>query len=181
MMSQRTIPFLQPALIILLCIAFAVTYGIIHDQITARVCVEYFTIGHPPVFGTKVPTLLGLGWGIIATWWVGALLGVPLAMVARIGSRPKRSAASLVRPLLWLMAVAAVTALVAGIAGYFLARAGAVFLIGPIATQLPPERHVPFLADLWAHSASYLAALVGGIVVIIHVWRSRCRAVATSG
>jgi hypothetical protein len=114
-MTKRDAPFLQPVLIVLLCVAAAVTYGIVHDQITARVCVEYFTIGHPPMIGTEDPTLLGLGWGIIATWWVGALLGVPLAIVARAGSRPKRSAASLVRPLLWLMAVAAATALLAGI------------------------------------------------------------------
>ena len=175
-MPTRDLPFVQPLLIVLLCVVAAVTYGIIHDQITARVCVEYFTIGHPPVFGTEDPTLLGLGWGIIATWWVGALLGVPLAIVARAGSWPKRSAASLVRPLVWLMVVAAGTALVAGIHGYWLARVDAVRLIGPIATELPPERHVPFIADLWAHSASYLVALVGGIVVMVQVWRSRLRA-----
>jgi len=29
--------------IVLLCVAAAVVYGIVHDQITARVCVEYFT------------------------------------------------------------------------------------------------------------------------------------------
>ncbi|MEX0794660.1 MAG: hypothetical protein WD045_16100 [Pirellulaceae bacterium] len=76
---------MQFLLIIALSIASAVIYGILHDQITARVCVEYFTIGHPPVFNTEAPTLLGLGWGIIATWWVGLILGVGLAMVARIG------------------------------------------------------------------------------------------------
>jgi hypothetical protein len=66
--------------IILLCIVAAVIYGVVHDQITARICVEYFTIGHPPVFGTDDPTLLGLGWGVIATWWVGLILGFPLAL-----------------------------------------------------------------------------------------------------
>ena len=81
--------------IVLMCVLAAVGYGIVHDQVTARVCVEYFTIGHPPVFGTDDPTLLGIGWGIIATWWVGVLLGIPLAMVARLGSRPKRSVGSL--------------------------------------------------------------------------------------
>jgi len=35
------------------CILAAVFYGILHDQITARICVEYFTIGHPIVFGTE--------------------------------------------------------------------------------------------------------------------------------
>jgi hypothetical protein len=54
--------------IILLCIVAAIVYGILHDQVTARVCVEYFTIGHPPIFHTDDPTLLALGWGVIATW-----------------------------------------------------------------------------------------------------------------
>ena len=48
-----------------------------------------FTIGHPPVFATDDPTLLGLGWGVIASWWVGLLLGIPLALVARAGGRSK--------------------------------------------------------------------------------------------
>jgi len=85
--------------IVLMCVAAAVVYGIAHDQVTARVCVEYFTIGHPPIFGTDDPTLLAFGWGTLATWWVGLGLGVALAFVARAGSRPKRSAASLVRPV----------------------------------------------------------------------------------
>src|SRR5438046_4370100 len=93
--------------IVLMCIVTAVAYGIAHDQVTARVCVEYFTVGHPPIFRTEDPTLLGLGWGVIATWWVGVLLGVPLAIFARAGTRPKRSARSLVRPLAWLLVVKA--------------------------------------------------------------------------
>ena len=66
---------MQSILVILLCIGSAICYGIVHDQITARICVEYFIIGHPPVFGTDSPTLLGLGWGVIASWWVGLILG----------------------------------------------------------------------------------------------------------
>ncbi len=53
--------------IIILCLGAAVGYGIAHDQVTARVCVEYFTVGHPPVFQTDSPMLLGLGWGVLAT------------------------------------------------------------------------------------------------------------------
>jgi hypothetical protein len=69
----------------------------------------------------------------------------------------------------------AACALAAGLLGWLLASTGAVFLVGPIADELPPDRHVPFLADLWAHSASYLVGLVGGVVVIVQVWRSRAR------
>ncbi len=158
-----------------LCILAAILYGIAHDQITARVCVEYFTVGHPPVFPTDDPPLLAFGWGVIATWWVGLLLGVPLAIAARTGSRPKRSAGSLIRPVAWLLAVMAVCAAFAGVAGWLLARSGAVVLVGPIGRQLPAEQHAPFLADAWAHSASYLAGIVGGVVVIVQVWQARSK------
>src|SRR5262245_56111915 len=113
--------------IVLLSILAAVVYGILHDQVTARVCVEYFPIGHAPIFGTDDPTLLGLGWGVIATWWMGLLLGVPLAVAARAGSRPKRSVGSLLRPIVILLAVMAVCALIAGVVGWLLARTGVVF------------------------------------------------------
>lgn len=154
-------------------VAAAIAYGIAHDQITVRICLEYFTIGHPKVFPTENPTMLAIGWGIIATWWVGVLLGVPLAIVARAGSRPKRTAGSLVRPVAWLLTVMAFFATIAGIAGWFFASSGMVVLVGPIARELPEDRHVPFLIDLWAHNASYFMGLVGGIVVLIRVWRSR--------
>jgi len=156
--------------IVALCVLFAVGYGVIHDQITARVCVEYFTIGHAPIFGTDDPTLLGLGWGVLATWWVGVMLGVPLALVARAGSWPKRSAASLLRPLLILVIASAAFAMVAGIAGWLLARNGVVTLPEPLAGRVPPEKHVAFLADAFAHSASYLAGFLGGGIVMLRVW-----------
>src|SRR5207302_6503042 len=68
---------------------------------------------------------------------------------------------------------AGVSALVAGVLGWLLARSGAVYLVGPIARKLAADRHVPFLADLGAHAASYLVGLAAGIVVMARVWRSR--------
>ena len=78
--------------IVVLCIVAAIVYGILHDQVTARVCVEYFTIGHPPIFHTDDPTLLAFGWGVIATWWMGAILAVPavLGVQARIMAEVRR-------------------------------------------------------------------------------------------
>ncbi|MBN1395803.1 MAG: hypothetical protein JW959_12345, partial [Pirellulales bacterium] len=72
---------MEPLKILLLCVDAAIVYGVLHDQVTARVCVEYFTVGHPPVFATDSPTLLAFGRGFIATWWVGLILGV-LAIAA---------------------------------------------------------------------------------------------------
>ncbi|MBI5760206.1 MAG: hypothetical protein HZA46_16945 [Planctomycetales bacterium] len=155
--------------IVLLSVVAAVMYGIVHDQITARVCVEYFTIFHPPVFATDDPTLLGIGWGIIATWWVGFILGVPLALCARLGSQPRRDIGSLVRPIGKLLAIMATCALAAGLTGWLLAESGAIRLLGRMAIAVPPERHARFLADLWAHNASYAVGFFGGIVLCFRV------------
>lgn len=174
---------MQSLKIIVLCIFSAIIYGIAHDQITARICVEYFTIGHPPIFNTTSPTLLGLGWGIIATWWVGLLLGIPLALIAQVGEMPKLSAANLMRPIIILILCSALAALLAGIVGFLLARAGVVWLLEPMASKVPVNRHVAFLTDLWAHSASYLTGFLGGLGLLYWTWRQRyaamCRKQAT--
>src|SRR5215813_13827075 len=102
-----------------LAILAGIVYGIAHDQVTARICVEYFTVFHPPVFSTQSPTLLAFGWGIIATWWVGAFLGVFLAISCRVGSSPKIDAVQLIRPIAYLLLAMASCALIAGIVGYF--------------------------------------------------------------
>jgi hypothetical protein len=159
--------------IVFLCILAAVSYGMIHDQITARICLEYFTVAHPPVFNTESPTLLGLGWGIIATWWVGLFLGVPLAFVARAGQRKKLTACQLVRPISWLLITMAALAFAAGWVGYILAMRGTVQIPDDFAGAIPPGHHVRFMADWWAHSASYLVGFVGGVVLIVCAWRRR--------
>ena len=168
-------PLLRFAEIILLCVLAAVGYGIIHDQITARICVEYFTIGHPPVFETEDPTLLGLGWGVIATWWVGLILGVPLAISSRCGSWPQLRAKQLAKPLALMLGIVGGLALVAGIIGNIAARRQWVWLIEPMASQVPADRHVAFLTDLWAHLASYIGGFLGGVVLCVYVIFRRAR------
>jgi hypothetical protein len=161
--------------IIALCVGAAVVHGIAHDLVTAHVCVEYFTLGHPPVFATGSPVLLALGWGVLATWWVGLLLGGLLAFAALRGPQPRRTARSLVRPVGVLLAAMAAVAAMAGVLGFLLASKGLVVLVEPLASRVPPPRHAAFLADLWAHSASYLAGCIGGLVLTARVWRARQR------
>jgi hypothetical protein len=159
--------------IVLIAVAAAALYGVIHDQITARICVEYFTIGHPPVFKTSSPTLLGLGWGVYATWWVGAILGGMLAVAARAGRDPKRMTRTMIKPVAILIAVMAVGATVAAVVGHALATRGVVVLHEQMASQVPADRHVAFITALWAHSASYTIAFVGGTLMVLMVWVSR--------
>jgi hypothetical protein len=159
--------------IVVAAIAAAILYGIVHDQITARICVEYFTVFHPPVFETQSPTLLGLGWGIIATWWVGAFLGVLLAISARAGSRPKLRAVALLATVGKLLLVMAACAVLSGLTGFLLARHGLIAPPAWVAANLAPPAYARFMADWWAHNASYAGGFIGGIVVCVMTYRKR--------
>src|SRR5262245_11175533 len=123
----------------------AISYGVAHDQVTARVCLEYFTIGHPPLIPTESPTLLAFGWGIVATWWVGLPLGIVLAGAARVGKQPKLTARQLCRPVITLLACMAVCAAASGVVGYVLARSGVITLDGPLGAVVPLNSHARFL------------------------------------
>jgi hypothetical protein len=164
---------LKAILIILLCVVAAVLYGILHDQITARICVEYFTIGHPDLFGTDSPTLLGIGWGIVATWWVGLLLGTLLAFAARFGNRPKIEPRGLVSPVGKLLLIMAACALLAGVVGCLAARLHWIYLDEDLAAAVPASQHTSFLIALWMHSASYLVGFMGGLTLVVRTWQNR--------
>jgi hypothetical protein len=133
----------------------AMIYGVLHDQITAHLCVEYFTIAHPPVFPTNEPFPLALGWGILATWWVGLSLGLGLAAAARLGAAPKLGLSELRRPILMLMISSAIAACLAGVSGATLMAYGISPVPGGWGPVIPPDKHVAFSAVAWAHTASY--------------------------
>ncbi len=171
----------MPALkIVLLCMASAIVYGICHDQVTARVCVEYFTVGHAPIFPTESPTLLAFGWGTLATWWVGLILGVLVALAARAGSWPKLDAAHLIRPIACLLIVVAVASVLAGITGYELAEGSGLVLPEPLGTRVPKGHHHGFFADTLAHLAAYVVGILGGAIVCVQALVRRRRVARTA-
>ena len=79
----------------------------------------------------------------------------------------------MLQPMAIVFACSALFALLAGLVGYFAASMECVWLVGPMAENIPQEVHVAFLVDLWAHSASYFGGSAGGIILMIWVWRSR--------
>lgn len=162
--------------IIALCIAAAILFGLVHDQATARISIEYFTIGHPRLFASDSPTLHALAWGVIATWWVGLILGVLLAIASRAGGRPPLTWRDLARDVAVLLAVMLVLAAIVGVGAHLvitrLARQP-FYLAGPMFDRFPRERHGLF-AVAWAmHASSYTTGFVGGLVLAIRAWRRR--------
>lgn len=160
--------------IAVVCLIAAVLYGIVHDQFTARICVEYFTIFHSPLFHTQSPTLLGIGWGIVATWWVGVFFAVLMILAARAGRRLPLPAVEVVPSIAFLLACMAGIAALSGVTGYVLARNGALDTDW-LPFSFSPGTRYRFMADWWAHTASYATAFVGGVVLCIVTYRRRLR------
>jgi hypothetical protein len=142
-----------------------ISYGIAHDQVTARVSIEYFTIGHPPLINTENPTLIAFAWGFVATWWVALPAGVIVALMARVGTWHKITWTDLRRPALIYIAATATVCVIAGIIGCIAASRGWVWLLEPMASAVPSERHTRFLANLWAHTAAYVMGVVGTLAL----------------
>ena len=160
----------------LVTILLAIVYGISHDMVTAHVCVEYFTIGHAGLFGTEQPVLLAIGWGAVATWWVGLILGVAIAASAQLGNANRLALGDLLRPAVVLLLSVGVTSLAFGVVGYALARADVVALSGVVARDVPPQSLDRFMADAWAHTAAYGAGAFGSLVLCGWIIARRVRA-----
>lgn len=153
--------------IILASVVAAILYGEIHDQITAHVCAEYFTIGHPRIIASEDPTMLALVWGVVATWWAGVIIGIPVAVAARVGPWPKFGVKKLVPGIAILLVVMGICATGAGLfaarqTGDILTREAPEF-----AAAIAPERHHLFMADWAAHTTSYAVGFFGGIAVAV--------------
>lgn len=161
--------FAESAKIILLAVGAAILYGIVHDQITIRVCPEYFTVAHPHILNTGSLTLIALGWGVVATWWGGLAAGILLAIAARAGSPEKFTWRRLARPALILLLVMAMCATLAGFIGHWLSSTGQIPSVQAWGLMLPVEKQPAFMADLFAHSISYLVGGVGSVTIALAI------------
>lgn len=165
----------QTAKIILLCMATAIIYGIVHNQVTVRISLEYFTIGHRALISSTSPTLMGIAWGVHPNWWVGLGMGVLLAITGRAGKWPKRNARSFVKPLLLLFLISGIASATAGILGYRLANSGTLGLYEPLASSVPASGHAAYISALWMHTASYTVGTMGGLIISLLVFTGRIR------
>ncbi|HVZ92924.1 MAG TPA: hypothetical protein VG797_00285 [Phycisphaerales bacterium] len=151
--------------IVLLSVGAAVLYGILHDQVTIRICPEYFTVFHPHVADVQSLTVLAIIWGVIATWWVGLPLGIVLGLCARTGRWPRLSARELIKPTAVLLVLMGVAAALGGVTGWILAVSGTLRAWPWLADNLAESRHAGFFADLLAHNVSYFGGAIGGLVL----------------
>jgi hypothetical protein len=64
----------------------------------------------------------------------------------------------------------AVAALAGGLAGYHLTAGGTVGMLGEFASAVPAASHPRFMADVYAHLASFAVGLLGTLAI---AWRAR--------
>jgi hypothetical protein len=161
--------------VFLSCILAAIGYGIIHDEITAHLCVEYFSVAHPPLFPTSSPFLLAICWGIAATIGLGAIFGGLFALVAGGGELPPLPLERVWHKLFALLLFMAVCAFASGVMGYLLARHAVITLPADLRNIIPLSHHDRFVGVWFAHLASYAVGLTGSAWLIFQVWRERGR------
>jgi hypothetical protein len=161
------------AAIILLSVFSAVLFGILHNQITVRICEEFYTVAHRPIPGFDSPSLIALASGVLATWWMGILIGFLLACTARLGSWPQLSVTRVAYRLgIFFITLITLTAL-SGLIGYQLATRQIIALGTTFADRIPTTSHNAFLTNLWIHSTSYLLSFLGSIILAVGILRRR--------
>ncbi len=161
---------------LLLTISACVVYGIIHDQFTVRICIEYFTIAHPTIIESQSPIMLALAWGVVATWWVGLYLAIPLYFISFRGPWPKRTIPSLIKPIIILMLICGICAAITGSIGYWMAETNRIHLDEFWSQAIPKHQHSRFLAVWLTHNASYYTGYAGGIIIMIIILIKRIKA-----
>ena len=193
-------------------IAAAIAYGVLNDQITARVCPEYFTHGfhksmmdrwHTPlmrkarnvILNSNSPTKIGLIWGTIATWWMGALIGVPITLAAQAGRWPKLYAKDLVKPTaigLGALGTCTITTCFGVLALIKLGKVNVIkgkrnsqdwyeinapgfrcYLPASVAQGVPEEKMAGWIADAAAHQVAYIGGACLGISLIGRIVHKR--------
>jgi hypothetical protein len=162
-----TLPGVESLKIILLATAAAIAYGVALDQIAIRVCQEYFTVAHAPIFRTDLPTMIAFGRGVATTWWAGLAAGIGFALAARAGPPEKFTWRRFTRSVLVLLLVMGATAAIAGFVGHWMATAGRIPSMQVWGLMLPEDKQPAFMADVFAHAFGYLAGGAGSVIIAL--------------
>ena len=162
---------LTPVLILAACVS-AGLYGMAHDQVSYTVSPDYFHYLKFDQFriGEHFRNRAGVafvGWN--ATWWMGLLVGPPLALVGLILPGPRVYTMSVCKAFALAIATAAAT----GLLGLLIAIPSNMMNLFP-AFRFPEgvTRHEAFLEVGVMHAAGYLGGAVGLIVGIAYLVRT---------
>lgn len=151
--------------IILSTFLLAISYGIIHDLVTAHLCLEYFTKGHPKLIESESPILLACTWGFVATWWLALPMGLLISFFNQFGHYPPLGFTEIFHLLKNLALFMFLFVFLSGILGFLLSELNVIFLISDLSQQIHPSKHSKFLAAGFAHGSSYVSGIIGSLVI----------------
>jgi hypothetical protein len=166
---------------LLLCVAVAIVYGIVNDQITCRISWEYFYYGKElaGILGPQTPpdpgalSLQALRIGAAATWWAGLIVGAAM-LIANNPSRrgPQLPYARLAAGLPIILAITAITAALFGLAGnhYLLNWISADFQNIAELNLWRPHR---FMTVYGIHLGGYLGGALAAIYAVSSIHHQR--------
>jgi hypothetical protein len=170
---------------LVLCVAVAMVYGIINDQITCRISWEYFYYGKElaTILGPQIPpdpgalSVQAVRIGAAATWWAGLIIGAVM-LIANNPSRrgPQLPYARLLARLPIIFAITVVVAATLGVAGYD-------YLLNWISPDFQnlaetnlwrPHR---FMAVYGIHLGGYVGGALAAVYAVSSIHRQRRSAV----
>lgn len=160
-------------LIILTGIILAAAYGIIHDQLTFSISAEYYTKfkfiqfqlvePHSQMQPTNPRLAVGLV-GILATWWMGLLIGGILALLGFLHKTARR----MYMISLKAMVLTIISAFVVGLIGLVY---GKLYLADrKVSWWLPDDLidEANFIAVGSMHNFSYIGGIIGLIIAALY-------------
>jgi hypothetical protein len=133
-------------------ILLAALYGALHDQVSYAISAEYYTLFKFKQFhiAADLPPRIGAAVvGILATWWMGLVIGIPLSLCGLIHVKWQ----TMLEATLKAYGVALVVAFIAGASG----------IIYGIFGQPPPADRIAANFEIagWMHNFSYLGGVLG--------------------
>ena len=156
-------------------LGYLVGYAILQDQVSARLCPEYFTVFHPPIRGLTDPTLLGIAWGFLGAWWGGVTMGYAAGLTATLGPWPRLAPRDLVRPMLVVIVLVGIATGLTGLTVDRHADMLDVSISPGAAADIPLERQRGLLVVSCYHFVAYASAVIASVGLCVWVTWERKR------
>ncbi len=164
-------------LIVFLSCTIASIYGVLHDQFTYTISPEYYTKFKFPMFrliyddSSNIRMLVALT-GIIATWWVGLIMGIIFGLTALIHNVWKAMLISSVRSIGLAIAITIFAGLAGLGYGYLTCndiKSGVSYPYDMVSLDDPAA----FYMVGCMHNSGYLGAAIGLIFGIVYIIRHK--------
>jgi hypothetical protein len=155
-------------LIIFISILSASLYGALHDQVTYTISSEYFTVFKFDQFGftdwgNNNPRMTTALIGVLATWWVGLLIGIFQGLVGLIHKTPKLMFRYAFRAVLITLGVT----IVFGFIGYLIEKISPVTYPGwCFPYEIKEGKSFKIVGSI--HNYSYAGGEIGAFIGIVY-------------